>query len=243
MSIYVIADIHGSTTCLKTIIENSKVNLTKDDFVIIAGDAGLTYGPFTIGSLKKYMKDFPCTWIIMRGNHDTRYWRDYFKNDRWEVDGNYLYQKKYPNIKYVKDEGSVENIQGYNFLFVPGCYSIDKYIRLENDLPYEEEEELTDEELKDIIDYVQKDYDDIDFVIGHTFPRKLEPYIKDLFIPTVVQDFVSKRTENALDEIMHYINSGKKFKHYFGGHFHDDRELATKYTMVFNKMLNVEDYI
>ena len=70
--VYVIADIHGSALSLQQDMKYMP-ELTKDDYIIIAGDAGLEYGPYSMGSLKKYMKKLPCTFVVMRGNHDNRY--------------------------------------------------------------------------------------------------------------------------------------------------------------------------
>ena len=70
--VYVIADIHGSALSLQQDMKYMP-ELTKDDYIIIAGDAGLEYGQYSMGSLKKYMMKLPCTFIVMRGNHDNRY--------------------------------------------------------------------------------------------------------------------------------------------------------------------------
>lgn len=242
LSIYIMGDIHGSQVELQKKLDNSGINLKMDDTVIVTGDAGLTYGHFTMGSLKKMMHKIDCTWIIMRGNHDTLYWRDYEDNDRWHTEDDYLIQNKYPKIKYVRDEGGIYNIGGYNFLFVPGAYSVDKWYRLNNDLPYEPEEELTVSQLENLLTLSEKYKDDIDFVIAHTFPKKLEPQIQYLFMSGIDQNQVSKQTELWLDDIMHEIHQGKNFKHYFGGHFHDDKQLAKRYTIVYKNILNVEDY-
>ena len=34
-----------------------------------------------------------------------------------------------------------------------------------------------------------------------------------------------------------------EFKHYFGGHFHDDRELTDKYTMLYYNIVEASNYV
>ena len=207
------------------------------------------------------MKKFPGSWIILRGNHDDRYWAkncqikyedekpiEWIPHEGWEVtsDGLYLYQKKYPNILYIYDDGGLYSINDYNFLFVPGAYSIDKYYRLDNHLPYNPDEQLTVKEQYRLINIVKdcnKNRIPIDFVIGHTFPLHIEPYYRDLFLDFIDQSSVDKNTEKFLDVLSKDFERNFAFKHYFGGHFHDDRELNDNYTMLYHYIAEVEDYI
>lgn len=197
----------------------------------------------------------------MRGNHDDRYWAkncqikyengepiEWIPHDGWEItlDGLYLYQKKYPNILYVYDDGGLYNIDDYNFLFVPGAYSVDKYYRLENHLAYNPDEQLTVKEQNRLIDLVKEcniQRIPVDFVIGHTFPLHIEPYYRDLFLAFIDQSSVDKNMEKFLDVLSKDFEQNFAFKHYFGGHFHDDRELNSKYTMLYYDIANIESYI
>jgi len=238
-------------------------NPKETDRIIVCGDAGLSYGDFVAGSAKKAMAKFPGSWIIMRGNHDDRYWIEACnieydeqghpvkwepKNNSWLItdDGLYLYQKKYPNILYVYDDGGIYTIGDYNFLFVPGAYSVDKYYRIETNRPYNSEEQLTDieqERLFNLVHYYNKNKIPIDFVIGHTFPLHIEPYYRYLFLDFIDQSTVDKTTEKFLQALSYDFEQNNSFKHYFGGHFHDDKELNDNYTMLYHDVVDVEDYI
>lgn len=57
-NIYVCGDIHGDRRNIKTII-NQIQNPTKDDFIIIAGDAGFEYEEYVMGQAKKEAARFP----------------------------------------------------------------------------------------------------------------------------------------------------------------------------------------
>lgn len=258
--IFIKGDIHGNRyDVIYTIAQID--NPTEDDKIIVCGDAGLSYDTWTGTAAKKEMKKFPGYWIIMRGNHDDRYWAkncqikyengepiEWIPHDGWEItlDGLYLYQKKYPNILYVYDDGGLYNIDDYNFLFVPGAYSVDKYYRLENHLAYNPDEQLTVKEQNRLIDLVKEcniQRIPVDFVIGHTFPLHIEPYYRDLFLAFIDQSSVDKNMEKFLDVLSKDFEQNFAFKHYFGGHFHDDRELNSKYTMLYYDIANIESYI
>jgi 3-oxoacid CoA-transferase subunit A len=152
-------------------------------------------------------------------------------------------QKKYPNIHYVKDAGDVYTFGEYNFLIIPGAYSVDKYYRLRNNYPYEMEELLTASEMEQILKYTNDFKNDIDFVLAHTAPMKIEPKLWYLFMNGVNQDEVDKTMENWLDDVMNVIEDGNNFKQYFFGHFHDDKKLDENYTMLYHCVEKLDDYI
>lgn len=265
MTIYVTGDIHGSKTGVEQRIAQIE-NPTTDDIIIVCGDAGLEYGGQIQGSAKKAMKKFPGTWIILRGNHDTRYWRDHLV--RHEIDGfngnplvswtedcfsgwhvsdkfgkGTLVQNKYSNIHYLPDAGGLYNIGGYNILMIPGAFSVDGDYRFAKRMPYEIEEQLHPYERDNLYKIAVDNKDDIDFVCAHTAPISVEFYIKYLFLDFIDQYSVDKTMEAWIDNVMRKVEDGKRFKHYFFGHFHDDKKLNEQYTMLFNSVVDLEDYV
>lgn len=237
MSVYVTGDLHGNVAEVRERLAQIPAP-TEDDYIIVAGDAGLEYGGQIMGSVKKVMKKFPGKWIIVRGNHDTRYWRDHW--DSWLVteDGNFLYQKKYPNILYVRDGGQISDIGGYTILFVPGAFSIDKEYRIKRNLLYEYEEQLTESEIANL-KLLAENYQ-IDFIIGHTYPIGIEPFLRYLFLDNIKQSSVDKTMEYAIEDI---LNQNTTWKHYFFGHMHDDKlNILNKYSLLYHKVINLQDY-
>lgn len=91
-----------------------------------------------------------------------------------------------------------------------------------------------------------KDYNDngdpIDFVIGHTFPKKIEPFLNYLFMDGVNQGNVDKQTEEWLDTMAELYENNYAFKQYIGGHFHDTKVLTDKYTILYTDVVNLKDY-
>lgn len=244
--IFVVGDIHGKPICIRDTIAQIE-NPSKDDIIIIAGDAGFEYQEYVMGTAKREAKKFPGKWIVLRGNHDSRYWKEH--EHEWKIitsqGCDYLYQKKYPNIWYLPDEGCIYHIGSYNILFIPGAYSVDKYYRLRCNYPWNPDEQLTKEE-QDALEVLTSEWIDmgfdIDFVIAHTFPKKLEPYFEDLFMSNLNQATIDKSTDIWLNKMSFIYESCPNFKQYFGGHFHDDRVLTDKYTMLYHEIKNLTDY-
>lgn len=219
--IYVIADIHGGSLDLERKLRYAP-ELTENDTVIVAGDAGLMYGTYDMRALKYHMANYPCRFIIMRGNHDARYFETALQShDTWSFteDGMYAFEKRFPNILYVKDTGGIYEIEGRRFLFIPGAYSVDKPWRLACGYPYEPREELTVAEADSLIqEAIQGDFE---YVVSHTCPYHLIPRLEDLFLDGVNQSEVSYWTEKVCDEIFNECRG--KWKMWWFGHFHDDR--------------------
>lgn len=251
--IFVCADVHGSQVAIQKVI-NSIKNPQKDDIIIIAGDAGFEYDYSIMGSAKRTAKKFPGTFIVMRGNHDSSYWFEhtfydgekYIPDKGWTIENDFLYQNKYPNIRYIDDNGGIYTIGDYNFLFLPGAYSVDKAYRIRRGFPYNENEQLTYSVMCELIDLV-KDWNEkgfpIDFVIGHTFPRKLEPLYSYLFMDGLNQSTIDHRTEDWLNQMADLFEANPYFKQYFGGHFHDTTILSNEYTMVYQIPIDVKKWI
>lgn len=253
MTIYVTGDIHGVSANVRERVSQID-NPSEDDIIIVVGDAGLEYGNNIQGSAKREMKKFPGSWIILRGNHDTRYWRDHTQSigqdkntiGNWHFENKFgedtLVQDKYPNIHYIKDEGGLYNIKDYNCLFVPGAYSVDKSYRLMNHLAYEYEEQLSYTEAMRLHELAIFNASKINYIFAHTFPNRLEPKLKYLFLDFIDQKQVNKNTEKWLDVITGEVSRQESFKHFFGGHYHDDKELDQKYTLLYHKVVKLEDY-
>ena len=219
--VYVIADTHGGMLDLDRKLRHAP-ELTENDTVIIAGDAGLMYGIYDMRTLKYHMSHLPCRFIIMRGNHDARYFDVAMQNpETWTVteDGEYAFENRFPNILYIKDVGGIYEIGGHRFLFIPGAYSVDKPYRLVNGLPYEPREELTTAEADALIQGAING--EFDYVVSHTCPYHLIPQLEDLFLDGVNQSDVSYWTERVCDEIFNECSG--KWKMWWFGHFHCDR--------------------
>lgn len=254
MTVYLCSDIHGDKMGYKYVIDQIE-NPKEEDIIIVCGDASLEYGNYTMGSCRKVMSKFPGTWLIMRGNHDNTYWKNHtvetkdglVPQDGWDFSDKFfeitLYQKKYPNIHYIDDSGGIYDVDGHCIIFYPGAYSVDKGYRIAYNLPYEYNEQLTYLQFEHLNKLTVENSNNIEFVISHTAPMFAEPLIEYLFMASIDQSTVDKTTEKWLDIYYKHLLDGNSFKHWFFGHYHDDKELSDTFTIVNNKIVRLEDYV
>lgn len=131
-------------------------------------------------------------------------------------------------------------------MFIPGAYSVDKWYRLRSNYPWNPAEQLSLEEQKNLntlmTEWVNSGFD-IDFVVGHTFPSKMEEYYSDLFMEGINQATIDKTMELWLNHMAECYENISSFKQYFGGHFHADRRLNDKYTMLCHSVKNLANYV
>ena len=213
--VYIRGDVHGDFDWLNDFCERE--NTTPNDVMILAGDSGLLF--YGKGKTReKLLKDIchraPITLLVVRGNHDNRPTNEDMTL-RWNdlVQGNCYWEDEYPNILYAGD-GEMYWMRYKSFLTIGGAYSVDKFYRLHMHWTWYPDEELTDEEMRKILD----DWSgcEADYIITHTAPLDHEPTW--LFMQGIDQSVVSKRMEKFLQRIKNCVN----YKCWIWGHYHDD---------------------
>ena len=218
MKYYVSSDWHGDVNAFR--LCESKLPNTPIT-VLLLGDIGLTYGDFNNVYLKELMSKSPHTYIVMRGNHDKRYVK-YAKEQEggWKQgtwgDNEIWYQKKYPNILYVKDEGGLYHLGDMNCLFIPGAWSIDGMYRQAHGLPWEYDEELSLIEQYQIVKLVNENR--IDYVFSHDCPYKWQEELKEFFLPIKVKPQIGFNLflNNVLGDL-------KNLDKWYFGHYHGNK--------------------
>lgn len=214
---FVTGDTHGDLRKVARFCAKRK--LTKDDVVIILGDAGINYfGNHRDKDPRKQASRTAATIFCIHGNHEQRpQSMDMYREKRWH--GGIVYvEDKYPNILFAKD-GEIFDFDGYKTLVIGGAYSVDKFYRLENGWSWFEDEQ-PDEKTKQYVE-AQLDSHDwrIDIVLSHTCPKKYEPI--EAFIEGLDQSLVDKSTEEWLD----YVEEKLDYKRWYCGHFHISKRI------------------
>lgn len=222
-NIYLLGDIHGSYAPIYNL--NRRVGGIDNCLVILLGDAGLNFWLDDRDIInKKRLCKYYCDFFVIRGNHEQRPSILAKENpDKWEikymfdaVDSWVYIEKKFPNIIYAQDMPALYTINNYNVLTIGGAYSVDKYYRLQHDLPWFEQEQATKEEFKHAEELWANN--DIDLVLTHTCPIYYEP--TDLFLSVVDQSMVDKTMERELG----YLEYTYDYKAWCWGHYHAFRE-------------------
>lgn len=100
--IYYTGDIHGQKFEIVRLAK--RYNLTKEDIIVILGDAGLNYcGDERDNELKEIFARLKPTIFCIHGNHEMRpHTISSYKTKEWNG-GTVWYEEAYPNILFAKD--------------------------------------------------------------------------------------------------------------------------------------------
>lgn len=218
---YLTGDTHGSFERISAFCEQNETS--KEDLLIILGDAGINYYGMVRDAYKKeYLAALPITILAIHGNHEQRpYTLPDYKEAEWH--GGIVYmEEKYPSLLFAKD-GEIYDINGKKTLVIGGAYSVDKYIRQMRAARFGGQEWWPDEQpSEEIKAYVESQLEKaewkVDVVLTHTAPLKYEP-VED-FIPGLDQSGIDKSTEEWLDQIEDRLD----YDWWFCGHYHTCRQ-------------------
>ena len=228
--IYITGDTHRDFTRLHNL------KGTEEDMLIVLGDAGINYYLNEEDTkYKEYLNSFKIKLFCIRGNHEER---PENINTYKEVDmfgGKVYIEEIYPNLIFAKD-GEVYNIDGKSVLVIGGAYSVDKEYRLMYGHKWFKDEQLSKEEMNNILDKVKEKHFDI--VLTHTCPYKYEP--KETFKLKLDQSKIDKSMEHFLDKIEESISYNK----WYCGHYHIEKQID-KLEFMFGriKIFNKDEYV
>lgn len=218
MKVLITGDKHGD---LRGIVLYCQENcFTKEDVMIILGDAGLNYNPPTDGQsylLKEYYShNITCTLLCVHGNHeDNPELMSSMLEKEWNG-GTVFYEEEFPDILYAKD-GEIYDLNGVKTVVLGGAYSVDKEIRLLRGWRWFANEQMTPEVRQRCEDNLEKAGWEVDVVLSHTVPLSAEPV--EEFIEGIDQSKVDKTTEIWLEKIKNKLT----YKKWYAGHFHCEK--------------------
>ncbi len=225
MNIYLTGDTHGAFGRVIAFCE--RMHTTKEDLLIILGDAGLNYYLNDRDEMLKELLDtIPITLLCIHGNHEQRpFTINTYEEQSWHGGTVYL-ERKHPNLLFAKD-GEIYDLNGKKAIAIGGAYSVDRLYRIMHGLPWYNNEQPSDE----IKVYVEKQLANegwkIDYVLSHTVPLAYEPI--EVFLPGINQSSVDKTTECWLDDIEKKLT----YERWFAGHYHTEKKVG-KLQLMFN---------
>lgn len=215
--IYITGDTHGRFDRILKFCEENET--TKDDILIILGDAGINYWEDSRDKrLKKKLAQFPITILCIYGNHEQRPENIVsYKYEEWQG-GLVLCETDYPNIKFAVDS-EVYQLNGKEYIAIGGAYSVDKFYRLARGYKWFEDEQPC-EDIKEAVEFQLESQDNqIYGVLSHTCPLKYEPV--EVFLPMIDQSTVDKSTEEWLDDVEDKLC----YEKWYCGHYHTDKSI------------------
>lgn len=213
--IYITGDKHGDYSDVFEFCYKFKT--TRDDVLIILGDAGINYYLDDRDYiLKNSLLQLPITLFCVHGNHEERPENiNSYKMNKFNG-GIVYYEEDYPNILFAKD-GEIYNFNGNDTLVVGGAYSVDKDYRLIMGYNWYSSEQPNDEIKNRVINTLKECNNKVDIILSHTCPYKYMPV--EVFISDIDQSKVDKSTEEFLDK----IESTTSYKKWYCGHYHIDK--------------------
>ena len=224
---YITGDTHGDYTRIERFCE--RFHPTRDDVMIILGDAGFNYyGGKRDQRVKQRMAEMPITIFSIHGNHEMRPGKiPSYHLQQWHG-GMVFVEDAYPSLLFAVD-GEVFDMGGLQTIAIGGAYSVDKYYRLMNGWNWWPDEQPTQEMKKGIEKCLDYQHWKVDAVLSHTVPLKYEPV--EVFLPQIDQSQVDKSTETWLDSIEDRLT----YRHWYAGHYHTEKEID-RLTLLFESI-------
>lgn len=213
--IYITGDKHGDFRKIFDFCYENKTS--RDDIMIILGDAGINYyANETDYILKNSLLQYPITFFCIHGNHEERPENIKSYKTKKFHNGIVYYEEDYPNILFAKD-GEIYSFNNHNVLVIGGAYSVDKYFRLEKGYNWYASEQPSEKVKEFVMSKINSMNNKIDIILSHTCPYKYLPM--EMFLEGVDQSTVDNSTECFLDKIEQVTD----YKVWYCGHYHTDK--------------------
>lgn len=224
MAIYITGDIHCPIDIHKLTSKCfSDKDMTKDDYLIIAGDTALVWDG--AGHDKFWQDWFECknfTTLFVDGNHDNHPMLNEYPVSEWHGGKVHFIR---PSLIHLM-RGQVFDITGKTFLTLGGAKSHDKECRIEG-LDWWAEEEFTEEDYNETANNIGKYGFKVDYVISHDCPTHVVKEINPCYR--------ANQHTHYLEQIWQQI----EYKKWYFGHHHMDLLLPDGMRCLYNDIIEV----
>lgn len=207
-------------------IEHSE--LSKNDYIIIAGDFGGVWAEDTLErDLQPYV-DLPATILFIDGNHENFDLLNAYRVETWN--GGKVHKIK-PSIIHLM-RGQIFEINGNTFFTFGGATSVDKDYRIEGSTWWSQEVPAYDE-LDEGIANLKRYENKIDYIITHSCSERALAY-------PAIRNAASVKLNCPEVQMLSYVEDIATFKHWYFGHFHVDAKLGDKYTALLHDIVEIK---
>jgi len=217
--IYITGDTHGNIDFEKLEKYFNKKNVSREDYLIILGDAGIIWS-----EKDNFIYKYLClglTIFFIDGNHENfnllnKYQIVAKNNAKCHMIDEYIYHVL---------RGEILNINNISFLCIGGATSIDKYLRI-NNISWWADENITDNDINNAIENLKNRNNKVDYVLSHCAPSKI---VMKMF------GYVSDNDTDKLEKINNFI----VFEKWYFGHYHEDKEY-NKFKCFYNDIIRID---
>lgn len=229
--IYVTGDTHGMSDFFKLLSPNLS-NLSKKDYVIIAGDCGVLFDPDKKEQVINLYSYLPFSILFVDGNHENFDLINSYPVEYWH--GGKVH--KIADSIYHLMRGQIFEIDGSTFFTFGGALSFDKKRRIEG-ISWWADELPTNDDFSEAITNLSKYNYKVDFVITHDCPYSWMGGVKGSR-KLMYEGFLSSASNEYLENILLKLS----FRKWFFGHYHMDTELFPVAIELYQQVLKITDF-
>lgn len=250
--IYCTGDTHGDWTKFSTDIFPEQKEMTREDFVIICGDFGLWDDTNEERYWLKWLNNKPFTTLFVDGNHEnyTRLYNEFEVVDFHGGKAHKIRENIYHLMRgYVFDIcdkkifafGGARSHDIDDGILDPAAFKTKREFKYEykrwsksnkifrvNNVSWWKEEMPTKEEMDFGLKTLAENNFEVDFIVTHCCPQQ------------VVAMFSGGCYKcDELTEYFDTVAEKTKFKKWFFGHYHDNKQIMCDYVMLYEQIIRI----
>ena len=236
MRIKMTGDTHGEQRRMLDYIDAHKRS-PDFDMLLVCGDFGYIFrGDRGENSFLNYIeKEAGFDIVFVDGNHENFSKIYSYPLEKWNGGLVHTIRK---NIRHLM-RGQIYTIGSKTFFTFGGGYSIDKKWRLDYEKTHNkkiwwEEEFPTQEEIDFAFRNLEEHNWEVDYIITHSAPTNILPLVSEFFISNAKADI------DIVNSTLEKIRQKTTFDHWYFGHYHGNKEIDDKFTILYEISKNIE---
>lgn len=236
MKIKITGDTHGEQRRMLDYIDAHKRS-PDFDMLLVCGDFGYIFrGDRGENSFLNYIeKEAGFDIVFVDGNHSNFPKIYSYPIEKWNGGLVHTIRK---NIRHLM-RGQIYTIGSKTFFTFGGGYSIDKKWRLDYEKTHNkkiwwEEEFPTQEEIDFAFRNLEEHNWEVDYIITHSAPTNILPLVSEFFISNAKADI------DIVNSTLEKIRQKTTFDHWYFGHYHGNKEVDDKFTILYEISKNIE---
>lgn len=194
---------------------------TENDYLIILGDVGIAWDVLNKDLLEWYNSK-PWTTLFIEGNHDNSDLLNTYPVEIWN--GGKVHRISDKIIHLMR--GQVFTIEGKTFFTMGGAASHDKEYRIEGE-SWWASEMPTRAEMNEGMDNLEAVGNKVDYILSHCAPVSIQQVLAYWY------------EQDSLTRYLEMVKETVDFKHHFCGHYHLDKEIGSKFTVLYDNVVKI----
>lgn len=213
-------DTHGEPIRLLELL----FDMNSGDTLIVTGDFGYVMkNNYEERDFLDQIEDFDVNICFCDGNHENFDAIEACEQLMWNGGKVHKIRK---NIFHLM-RGQVFTIEGAKYFTMGGAYSTDRYMRTKG-IGWWERELPDNDEYNEASNNLSANQMEVDYIITHTAPKEI--------ISMMGYDPINRDME--LTGFLEWVMYSVKYKRWFFGHFHEDREIGKKFrALMFDEII------